>query len=343
MRARNLKPGFFKNELLGSADPLIGILFQGLWCQADREGRLEDRPLRLCAELFPYRRSVTEKKVDQWLVWLQSKNFIHRYEVDGIRYIQVIEFKKHQNPHAKERPSLIPALNSISPSAKHPPSTRRGTNPAQGKDGKRHDATLLNPHSLIPDSPFSHTHDPEPGASTGSEPDPDKPLDPIPKPLDVHLLDEEQHHARFERIVEIFPDNGGRRNLLVAEHHCRLKVERGQATWDELEAAAEHYRRYVEQGGVSSAQYALSIVNFYGAADDPWKRPWTPPAPKPNGNGKAAVRAKTAVELEDEIIVAAIRAGRSDAEIAALDDLVVAPDLPARIRSKRQEVQRAEH
>ena len=70
MRARNLKPGLFKNEILGSADALLTILFEGLWCMADREGRLEDRPLRICAVIFPYRRTVTERRMNTMLQWL---------------------------------------------------------------------------------------------------------------------------------------------------------------------------------------------------------------------------------------------------------------------------------
>ena len=53
-RARNLKPAFFTNDLLAEIEPLGRLLFQGLWCLADREGRLVDRPKRIKAELFPY-------------------------------------------------------------------------------------------------------------------------------------------------------------------------------------------------------------------------------------------------------------------------------------------------
>jgi hypothetical protein len=53
MRACNIKPGFFKNEVLGTAVPILSLLFSGLWGLADREGRLEDRPLRIKAEIFP--------------------------------------------------------------------------------------------------------------------------------------------------------------------------------------------------------------------------------------------------------------------------------------------------
>ena len=49
-RARNIKPGFFLNEELGVLPPLVRILFAGLWCIADRDGRLEDRPKRIKME-----------------------------------------------------------------------------------------------------------------------------------------------------------------------------------------------------------------------------------------------------------------------------------------------------
>ena len=41
-RARNIKPALFKNEILGVADPLCTLTFQGLWMLADRDGRLEN-------------------------------------------------------------------------------------------------------------------------------------------------------------------------------------------------------------------------------------------------------------------------------------------------------------
>jgi len=54
MRARNLKPGFFKNDRLAEIEPLGRLLFAGLWCMADSRGRLEDRVLRIKAEVLPY-------------------------------------------------------------------------------------------------------------------------------------------------------------------------------------------------------------------------------------------------------------------------------------------------
>lgn len=104
-RARNLKPGFFKNEELAELPFEFRILFQGLWCIADREGRLEDRPKRIKAEVFPY----DNVDVAVGLAELERAGFIARYAAGNIPVIQVLAFSKHQNPHCKEADSTIPA------------------------------------------------------------------------------------------------------------------------------------------------------------------------------------------------------------------------------------------
>ena len=104
-RARNIKPGFFTNDRLAECDPLARILFAGLWCIADRAGRLEDRPKRIKAELLPYDSCDADALIEQ----LAEGGFLERYEADGNRFIQVLNFAKHQNPHVKEAPSAIPA------------------------------------------------------------------------------------------------------------------------------------------------------------------------------------------------------------------------------------------
>ncbi len=104
-RCRNLKPGFFENEALAECSPLARLLFAGLWCIADREGRLEDRPKRIRAKLLPY----DDGSVDDMLQELHRVGFILRYAAGGERFIQVVNFAKHQNPHHREGPSTIPA------------------------------------------------------------------------------------------------------------------------------------------------------------------------------------------------------------------------------------------
>lgn len=105
MRTRNIKPGFFKNDILGSLPPLCRILFSGLWCLADREGRLEDRPLRIKAEILPFDNCDTEAL----LAILDENGFIKRYKVGNDKFIEITKFYLHQHPHMKEPESVIPS------------------------------------------------------------------------------------------------------------------------------------------------------------------------------------------------------------------------------------------
>jgi hypothetical protein len=104
-RARNIKPSFFRNPDLAEIAPVERLLFIGLWTMADREGRLEDRPRYIKFELLPS----DTFDIDDALNSLQDRGFIIRYEHGASRFIQVINFVKHQNPHVKEAPSTIPA------------------------------------------------------------------------------------------------------------------------------------------------------------------------------------------------------------------------------------------
>jgi hypothetical protein len=114
-RTRNIKPGFFTNDILAEVPPLGRLLFAGLWCHADRAGRLMDRPRKLKAEILPY----DDCDIEELLNSLQSHNFILRYEQGTGRYIQILTFGKHQNPHVKEPESEMPAPD------KHQTSTRQ--------------------------------------------------------------------------------------------------------------------------------------------------------------------------------------------------------------------------
>jgi len=156
-RSRNIKPSFFKNEYLAEMDPHARLLFIGLWCLADREGCLEDRPKRIKGELFPYE----DVDVDKLLQVLHIGNFIWRYEVDGHKYIWIPKFLEHQNPHKKEAASVIPKPDkSIGNSG-------ASNNLGCGQDEPKHERAGLIPDSLnlIPDSLnlIADTVNPEPG------------------------------------------------------------------------------------------------------------------------------------------------------------------------------------
>ena len=106
-RARNIKPGLFTNEVLVDLPAFDRLLFIGLWCLADREGRLEDRVKRIKMELFP----CDNYDIDAGLNNLVGAGFITRYTSEGHTVIEVSNFTKHQNPHGSEKDSDLPDIN----------------------------------------------------------------------------------------------------------------------------------------------------------------------------------------------------------------------------------------
>lgn len=136
-RARNIKPGFFDNEVLAELPFEYRLLFIGLWTLADREGRLEDRPKRIKMVLF----AADNVDCEVGLAALAGRGFIERYAVAGEKYIQILAWAKHQNPHPHEKPSEIPEKVDQS-------------QPMVVASQPMAVAARLIPDSLIPDTPI---------------------------------------------------------------------------------------------------------------------------------------------------------------------------------------------
>ena len=80
------------------------LLFIGLWCLADRKGLLEDRPLRIKGQVFPFDNIEVAPLLDE----LADHNFIHRYEAYGAKLLLIPRFLQHQSPHTNESDSILP-------------------------------------------------------------------------------------------------------------------------------------------------------------------------------------------------------------------------------------------
>lgn len=274
MRARNIKPSLFKNEVLGVADPLLTILFEGLWCEADRDGRLEDRPLRLRAEILPYRH---DADVDQMLSWLDEHNFICRYSVGGKRVIQILKFSEHQRPHANEVDSVLPPMEE-SASTQGQTQAQPNTQVLATKDTSTSllmldaDSPSLIPDPLIHDARKSTT----------------KVASPVPR---------ETNAEAFEHIAVLqakYP-KAARADWIGAEKYARQLVADGEATWDQLEEAVGRYQRCCR----ARNREAMNPANFFSARDKPWSQEWPLPATK------ADSRLASNIEVLNEFVGAA--------------------------------------
>jgi len=118
MRIRTIKPEFFRHENLSVLSYRTRLLFVGLWCLADAEGRLEDRPKRIRIDVFPYETD----DVDTDLQILCDAGFISRYTAQGIAVIEVTAFKRHQRISGKEASyaSQLPQKNDQGSSGEAP-------------------------------------------------------------------------------------------------------------------------------------------------------------------------------------------------------------------------------
>ena len=105
-RIRYIKPEFFTDEKIGRLRPMARLFFIGLWCCADRVGKLEDKPMELGIKIIPY--DLHKIKPQVLLKELETEGFIKKH--NGVVYI--INFGKHQRPHPDEKKSDLPDMPS---------------------------------------------------------------------------------------------------------------------------------------------------------------------------------------------------------------------------------------
>lgn len=245
MRARNLKPSTFKNELLATSDPLYAWVFEGLWCIADREGRLEDRPRKIHLEINAGR---AYEGTEASLNWLAENGFIIRYTAQQTAYIQVVNFKKHQNPHVREPASSIPAPE------------KPGSSPVQGS-AEHQSGPALSPF-LIPDSPS-----PLPDSHTSASP-----------PLRVKVSRGTVEDGWFLDFKLAYPDRAGDQGWRKAQKAANARIAEGY-TPNEFIEGAKRYAAYCEVTGSFGTQYVKSAAAFLGP-ENHFLLPWTPPPSK---------------------------------------------------------------
>jgi hypothetical protein len=144
-RSRNIKPAFFLNEELSELAPLVRLAFIAMWTVADFKGCLELKPKRLKLQTLPY----DDCDIEDVCESLNNSGLIRIYSAQGQRYIKIVNFEKHQNPHKNEREagSEIPDIdeNSIEIKELH----KDGTKPDL-IGSARADSLLLIPDSLKP-------------------------------------------------------------------------------------------------------------------------------------------------------------------------------------------------
>lgn len=124
-RIRTIKPEFFSHEKLAGKSAHARLLAIGLLTIADCEGRLRWVPMQIHAQVFPWE---AEVKIEMLLGELVDCDYVIHYEVDGKRYIEVVNFVKHQRLTGKEA-----QYKSRLPGPKESPQITANPGEAEGK------------------------------------------------------------------------------------------------------------------------------------------------------------------------------------------------------------------
>lgn len=148
-RARNIKPAFFLNTDLSEISAIGRLAFIGLWTIADFRGCVECNLKKIKAQILPY----DDCDMEALMINLEQFRFIRMYSILGKKYIKILNFEKHQNPHKNERDagSEIPDMPNDVELAFHNNDLHKDETKTELIPIKS-EAIALNPSSLIPDS-----------------------------------------------------------------------------------------------------------------------------------------------------------------------------------------------
>lgn len=272
-RSRNIKPAFFKNYELADLGSVTQLLFAGLWCLADREGRLEDKPRLIKAELFPY----YECDVNGELTELERLGFVRRYSVGDVAVVEVLNFKKHQTPHNTEKPSALPAFDPQS-SAKPAPALGNGeltVDSPKSNDGKTPDSLIPDSLNLIPDS---LTPAPAPPASPAPPQRPDK-----------------GYSDEFEAAWAEYPSRAGGNSKADAFKAWSARLKDGVSA-TELTDGVRRYALFVELSK-TEPRFVKQAATFFGPGLH-FRESWTPPSRASPPSKQSTLEARNAATAQ---------------------------------------------
>lgn len=135
-RIRTIKPGFFRSEDVSALPLRARLTWIGLWTQCDDQGRTKDNAKLIKADVWPLD-PVSLTDIEEDLITLADHGRIVRYEVDGKRFLAVVNWDEHQTIN---RPTLskipAPSLNGhVSLTADSVNTPARKGKEGKGKEG----------------------------------------------------------------------------------------------------------------------------------------------------------------------------------------------------------------
>lgn len=209
-RIRTIKPDFFTDEGIVALSPLARLFYIALWCEADREGRLEWRLKTLKWKYLPQ----DDCDIEAIGKELTDAGRIVLYTADGKIYALIPTFNEHQHVNVKEAASRIPAP----PGAKR---VRARAKPVNARESTGGDGA-------------------EPGDSRGEGKGRElegKGNNPPSSPQG------DTYPQEFEALWGSYPSRGKHPNPKKPAYEAFLKAISDGAEWQDLEAAARRFSK----------------------------------------------------------------------------------------------------
>lgn len=151
-RIRTIKPDFFTSSDTMDLSPRARLLYIGLWCEADREGRFAWRPSSLKVRYLPK----DDCDISAVCGELLAGRLVVLYG-DGLAFIPT--FTKHQVINGREGESSLPepdparvaeSLSRVDDSEPRVSDVSRGKEGREGKEGKEGVATVTTFPAPVP-------------------------------------------------------------------------------------------------------------------------------------------------------------------------------------------------
>lgn len=131
-RIRTIKPEFFTSEDIVGMTPLARLFYVSLWCESDRDGRLEWKPGTFKMRYLPGDDCSIQDLADE----LIDKGLIVLYMAGGKQYAEIPTFTEHQVINNRETPSTIPPNSSDATLTRESGVKAEGKEGREGKEGK---------------------------------------------------------------------------------------------------------------------------------------------------------------------------------------------------------------
>jgi hypothetical protein len=129
-RIRTIKPEFFTSEDIVALSPFARLLYIALWCEADREGRMQWKPKTFKMRYLP----ADSVDVDELCAEIVRAGLVKLYG-DGLAYIP--KFSTHQHVNPREAASTLPEPDASVTRGRRVGTRESTVSDAQvGKEGK---------------------------------------------------------------------------------------------------------------------------------------------------------------------------------------------------------------